>query len=63
MQMTGLYCLQQEDLCLLLFSDPERLKGPPCGSSGRQRKKYLLTIVIFKGLAAADLLDPGGQEL
>ena len=57
------YCLQQGGLCLILFSDPEGQKGLPHCPSGRQRNKYLLSIIIFKELAVADLLDLGEKEL
>lgn len=57
------YCLQQGGLCLMLFSDPEGQKELPYHLSGRQRNKYLLSIIIFKRLAAADLLDLWENEL
>lgn len=57
------YSLQQGALRLVSFSDPEGQKGLPYCPSGRQRNKYLLPIIIFKGLAAADLLDLGEKEL
>lgn len=56
------YCLQQDSLCLMLFSDSEGQKELLHCSSERQRNKYLLSIIIFKGLAVADLLDLGEKE-
>lgn len=57
------YSLQQGALRLMSFSDPEGHKGLPYCPSGRQRNKHLLSVIIFKGLAAADLLDLGEKEL
>lgn len=62
MQMMVL-CLQQGRPCLVLFGDPEGQKGLPCCPTGRQRNKHLLSTIIFKGLAASDLLFLGEREL
>ena len=47
----------------MLFSDSERQKGLPYRPSGRERNKYLPSIIIVKGLAVADLLDLGEKVL
>jgi len=49
------FCLQLGSLCLVLF----RMGYP----NGRQRKMYLLFIIIFKELAVVDRLDLGEKEL